>query len=78
MTHYDLTDIARRCMLEEGLAPDFPADALREISLLTAAAKPDSPDIRDMRDLLWFSLDNDNSRDLDQITYAEKKDDTDL
>lgn len=75
MTHYDLTDIARRCMLEEGLAPDFPADALREVSLLTAAAKPDSPHIRDMRDLLWFSLDNDNSRDLDQISYAEKKDD---
>lgn len=75
MTHYDLADIARRCMLEEGLAPDFPADALREVSLLTAAAKPDSPHIRDMRDLLWFSLDNDNSRDLDQISYAEKKDD---
>lgn len=75
MTHYDLTEIARRSMLEEGLAPDYPADALKEIDLLSTAAKPDSPHIRDMRDLLWFSLDNDNSRDLDQISYAEKKDD---
>lgn len=75
MTRIDLTEIAKRSMLERRLLPDFPADVLKEANQISEAAIPDSPSIKDMRNALWFSLDNDNSRDLDQITYAEKKDD---
>lgn len=74
MKEIDLTDIARRSMLEYGLLPDFPLDVIKEVNDIEAPAKPDSPQIQDLRDLHWFSLDNDNSKDLDQLSYAEKID----
>ena len=64
-------------MLERGLLPDFSAAALAELDRLQAPAmKKSAPDgtehrIRDMRNLLWASIDNDDSRDLDQLTVAE-------
>jgi VacB/RNase II family 3'-5' exoribonuclease len=67
----DLTELAKRSMLEHRLVPDFPLEVLKETDQIESAAKPDSPQVKDMRHLLWFSLDNDNSRDLDQLTYAE-------
>jgi VacB/RNase II family 3'-5' exoribonuclease len=71
----DLTELAKQTMIEHQLLPDFPVAVLKEVSKMTAPAKPDSPNIRDMREYLWFSLDNDESKDLDQITYAEIMDD---
>lgn len=71
----NLTDIAKRSMLERGLIPDFPLEVLKECDQMASPAKPEDPNIKDMRDLLWFSLDNDNSRDLDQLTYAKTLDD---
>ena len=69
-----LRGIAHRVMLERGLAPDFPRPALAELDTIqgpaTAAAGAD-PAMRDLRDLLWCSIDNDDSRDLDQLTVAE-------
>lgn len=70
----DLTAIARQSMLERDLAPDFPPEALKQADQLHAPAQPDLSSIKDMRNLLWFSLDNDNSKDLDQLTYAESTD----
>jgi exoribonuclease-2 len=69
-----LQSIAHKAMLERDLLPDFSAEALDELQLLTGAK--DAPtdiqlDIRDRRNLLWASIDNDNSRDLDQLTVAE-------
>ena len=64
-------------MLERGLLPDFSTAALAELDRIQAPAmKKGAPDgtahqIRDMRDLLWASIDNDDSRDLDQLTVAE-------
>ena len=61
-------------MLERGLLPDFSNEALAELERLqTHLDQPakDSPGIRDMRNLLWASIDNDDSRDLDQLTVAE-------
>jgi len=66
-----LQDIARRAMLEEGLAPDFPPAALGELDAIRAPAADGSPSIRDLRTLLWASIDNDDSRDLDQLSVAE-------
>jgi len=60
-------------MLEAGFRPDFPADVLREVQLLKQGLpKTNGPAIRDLRSLPWSSIDNDSSRDLDQVEYVEK------
>ena len=66
-----LQSIAHRAMLERGLLPDFSSEALAELGGLQRSAAIDSTTIRDMRSLLWASIDNDDSRDLDQLTVAE-------
>ncbi len=67
----DLRTIARRAMLERGLLPDFSTDVIAELAQIRVAS--DTPDgaVRDLRALPWFSIDNDDSRDLDQLTVAE-------
>jgi exoribonuclease-2 len=67
-----LERIARRVMQERGLLPDFTDAALTELDALRApaVADPAATDVRDLRDLLWASIDNDSSRDLDQLTVA--------
>ncbi len=67
----ELKRLARRCMLERGLLPDFSPDALAETAALRDAPRDDGRTIRDLRALLWCSIDNDDSRDLDQLTVAE-------
>ncbi len=60
-------------MLEAGFHPDFPPAVLQEINAAKQGqAPPFSPDAVDLRSLLWSSIDNDHSRDLDQIEYVEK------
>ena len=67
-----LQSIARRAMLERGLLPDFSTAALAELSKLEVAAMSTQDEsVRDLRELLWASIDNDDSRDLDQLTVAE-------
>jgi VacB/RNase II family 3'-5' exoribonuclease len=66
-----LRSIARRAMLERGLLPDFSAAATHQIDAISVAAAPTGPDIRDLRTLLWASIDNDDSRDLDQLSVAQ-------
>ncbi len=66
-----LQDIARRAMLERGLLPDFSAEALAELGKLQAPATMTGKPVRDLTDLRWASIDNDDSRDLDQLTVAE-------
>jgi len=61
-------------MLEHGFEPDFPPGVpqqLAELKTHPPQATPDS-DIRDLRQLLWSSIDNGTSRDLDQIEVAER------
>ena len=65
-----LVAIARRSMQEHGLEPDFPAAALAQLATIHAAPAPAAADVRDLRALLWCSIDNDESRDLDQLTVA--------
>jgi exoribonuclease-2 len=66
-----LADIARQAMIDRGLEPDFPPDAEHQLDGIDSAAKA-SADVRDMRAMLWCSIDNDDSRDLDQLTVAEQ------
>lgn len=67
-----LRDIARQAMLERGLQPDFPPAVLRQLeSLPPAAAAAAVPGLQDLRALPWVSIDNDDSRDLDQLSVAE-------
>jgi len=66
-----LQSIARRAMVERGLLPDFSPEALSELERITAPAATTEETTRDLRDLPWCSIDNDDSRDLDQLTVAE-------
>ena len=66
-----LQDIARRAMLDRGLVPDFPPQALAELDAIREPSAPIGGRVRDLRNLLWCSIDNDDSRDLDQLTVAE-------
>jgi exoribonuclease-2 len=58
-------------MLERGLAPDFPAAVATELKELVPPKLSQASDLRNLRNLPWCSIDNDDSRDLDQLTVAE-------
>ena len=69
---YDLQARARRAVLEAGFQPDFLPEVIEEIQRLAQKAPHDAgPGVRDMRAVLWSSIDNDTSRDLDQVEYVE-------
>ena len=63
--------IARRAMLERGLLPDFSPAVLAELRAIRPPAASDGQSVRDLRNLLWASIDNDDSRDLDQLTVGQ-------
>jgi len=67
-----LLRVAHRAMLERGLAPDFPPDAIAQADAMHAVAP--ERELDDLRDLPWCSIDNDDSRDLDQLTLASARD----
>jgi VacB/RNase II family 3'-5' exoribonuclease len=66
-----LQSIAQRAMIDRGLLPDFSPEALAELDRIQAPAAAQGEAIRDLTNLLWASIDNDDSRDLDQLTVAE-------
>src|SRR5512136_1818055 len=66
-----LQSIAQRAMLERGLLPDFSVEALAELGKIQTSATVNGEPLRDLSSLLWASIDNDDSRDLDQLTVAE-------
>jgi len=72
----DLKALARQAMLAAGFQPDFPAEVAREVQALSAEGRPVSgastAGLLDLRALPWSSIDNDSSRDLDQVEYVEK------
>ena len=69
MNHFDLVAAARQEMIDHGFSPDFPAGVDQQLAAIDG--KPDGS-LRDLRSLLWSSIDNDDSRDLDQIEWAER------
>ncbi len=68
---FDLSAAARRTMIEHGFEPDYPPAIEQQLEQLREHPPQASATARDLRGLLWSSIDNDTSRDLDQIEYAE-------
>jgi VacB/RNase II family 3'-5' exoribonuclease len=73
-SHLDLQATAKQIMLAHGFEPDFPPDVAQQLAELKAHPPQVEPGgvVRDLRNLLWSSIDNDTSRDLDQIEVAER------
>jgi VacB/RNase II family 3'-5' exoribonuclease len=68
-----LTERARQAMIDNGFEPDFPREVLEQIRELENQHEPaGGVDVQDLRTLLWSSIDNDSSRDLDQVEFAER------
>jgi len=65
-----LQRIARRVMIEKGLLPDFTPQAIHELGEIHGPAINVDKSTRDLRDIPWCSIDNDDSLDLDQLTAA--------
>jgi len=79
----DLGEIARRALIERDFEPDFPAKAREETRRIVHGfpgdlEKDDGGFIHDLRDLFWFSIDNVDTRDLDQLSVAEGERDGDI
>ena len=66
-----LRTIARRAMIKRGLIPDFSHEAIAELEGIKMPAVADGEKVRDLRNLLWASIDNDDTRDIDQLTAAQ-------
>jgi VacB/RNase II family 3'-5' exoribonuclease len=73
-THIDLQAAARQTMLENGFEPEFPPGVQPQLAQLASHPPAIVPgeNLRDLRDLLWSSIDNDTSRDLDQVEVAQR------
>ncbi len=71
--HFNLVAAAHTEMIEQGFQPDFPAGTDTELAAIKAQpALPSAPGAQDLRNLLWSSIDNDTSKDLDQVEWAEQ------
>jgi exoribonuclease-2 len=71
--HFNLVAAAHASMIEHGFQPDYPAGADKELAAIQAHPElPPAPGAQDLRNLLWSSIDNDTSKDLDQIEWAEQ------
>ena len=68
----DLQALARQAALDAGFALELPSEAVAELAALPPTPQGISDAVlHDLRDLLWISIDNPESRDLDQISVAE-------
>ena len=70
----DLAAVARHAMEKYGFEPFFPVAVQREVGALAEIRFPDEPgSLPDLRGLLWSSIDNADSMDLDQVEYCEQR-----
>ncbi len=68
-----LTERAHRAMLDNGFEPEFSDEVYAQLREIVDSGQPArGPDIKDLRHLLWSSIDNRTSRDLDQVEWAEQ------
>ncbi|MGB9233596.1 MAG: RNB domain-containing ribonuclease [Terriglobales bacterium] len=73
-THLDLQATAKQVMIAQGFNPDFPPEVPQQLAAIRThpPSLATSNGVRDLRGLLWSSIDNDTSKDLDQIEVAER------
>ena len=72
-SHFNLLTAAHETMIEHGFQPEFPAGTEAQLDTIRGAAHDSAePSLQDLRQLLWSSIDNDMSKDLDQIEWAEQ------
>jgi VacB/RNase II family 3'-5' exoribonuclease len=73
-SHIDLQATAKDIMRQYGFEPDFPPAVEQQLAQLRAHPPVliAAGGVRDLRKLLWSSIDNDTSRDLDQVEVAEQ------
>jgi hypothetical protein len=64
----DLADVAKQAMIDRGLEPEFSAAAQTQLAGIAGPARENDPGIRDLTSFLWCSIDNDDSKDLDQLS----------
>lgn len=67
----DLSRIASETMTERGLEPEFPAAVARQLAMIEGPGRDAHARLLDLTALPWCSIDNDDSRDLDQLTACE-------
>jgi VacB/RNase II family 3'-5' exoribonuclease len=79
-SHIDLQAVAKEVMRQRGFDPHFPAAIQQQLADLRSHPPQiaSGKEVRDLRDLLWSSIDNDTSRDLDQIEVAERQSNGDV
>src|SRR5450631_3641064 len=71
--HFNLVAAAHASMIEHGFQPEFPVGSDNQLASIQAHPElPAAPGAQDLRKLLWSSIDNDTSKDLDQIEWAEQ------
>lgn len=68
---FDLRDAARKALIENGFIADLPPAVVAEINSLADVPAESLANVKDLRALPWSSIDNDSSRDLDQVEVAE-------
>ncbi|HEX5322884.1 MAG TPA: ribonuclease catalytic domain-containing protein, partial [Capsulimonadaceae bacterium] len=76
MNHIDLQARARQAMIDAGFAPSFSDAAREQVESLQSRPAPttETPDPRDLRSILWSSVDNEDTKDFDQLEFAQMKD----
>jgi exoribonuclease-2 len=68
----DLTELAKKAMKERNFLTEFSPDVQAEVTQIPDSILTILPSIKDLRKKLWFSIDNDDTKDLDQLTYREQ------
>ena len=71
MLTQDLRTVARQAMIDAGFQPDYAPEMATELRNIGKHPETGAP-LKDLRNMLWSSIDNDDTRDLDQIEYAEQ------
>jgi exoribonuclease-2 len=66
-----LTGLAQQAVTERGLKAEFSSQALAEVAQVGGPAALQGPGVKDLRHLAWASIDNDDTRDIDQLAFAE-------